>query len=75
MLFFDENSYLAHRELNQDINALENQREYYLSEIDKDQQLIEKLNTNIDLERFARETYFMKKANEDIFLIEFDTLK
>lgn len=75
MLFFDENSYLVHRELNDDIEGLENQKKYYLSEIKEDKSLIEKLNTNQELERFARETYFMKKANEDIYLIEFDTIK
>ena len=34
-----------------------------------------KLNDSLQLERFAREQYLMKKENEDIYIIEFDTIK
>ncbi|MDV7185821.1 septum formation initiator family protein [Lutibacter sp. TH_r2] len=75
MAFLDENSYLNHREFNKEINELNNEKEYYQSEINKDKELIKKLEKKEELEKFAREEYKMKKENEDIYLIEYDTLK
>lgn len=75
MLFFDENSYLIHRELNSEIKKLETSTEYYKKEIEKDNKMIKNLNNPKSLEKFARETYRMKKENEDIFIIEFDSIK
>lgn len=75
MVFFDENSFLNHREFDGEIDKLENEKEYYQEEIKKDKELIEKLNDKEELEKFAREEYNMKKENEEIFLIEYDTLK
>lgn len=75
MLFFDENSLLNHLEFNKEINQLNNEKEYYESEIKSDKNLIEKLNDEKELEKFARENYKMKKENEDIFIIQYDTIK
>lgn len=70
MLFLDSNSYLIHHELNEEINALEKNKEFYLNEISKDKTIIEKLNDSLELEKFARSEYFMKRENEEIFIIE-----
>jgi cell division protein FtsB len=75
MVFFDENSWLNHREFNKEIQKLENEQKYYNSEIEKDKELIKKLENEEGLEKFAREKYNMKKENEDIYIIEYDTLK
>lgn len=75
MLFFDENSYLIHRELNTEVEKLETSTAYYKKEIEKDKKMIKDLNNPKSLEKFARETYSMKKKNEDVFIIEFDTIK
>jgi len=75
MLFFDENSYLNHRELNIEIDKLENANEYFKTEIDADDKIIQNLNTPDSLEKYAREEYKMKKKDEEIFLIEYDTIK
>jgi cell division protein FtsL len=75
MLFFDENSYLIHKEFNKEINELETAIEFYKKKISDDQKTIQKLQDSLELERFAREKYLMKKENEDIYLIEFDTIK
>lgn len=76
MLFFDANSWLIHHELNADIEDLQNEKDYYKKEIDKDKKAIKKLSTEDGLEKFARETYYMKRDNEDIFIIEYeDSLK
>jgi len=73
MLFFDTNSWLVHRELDQEINKIEKNKRYYLNEINKDSKLIQKLEDTSELQKFARETYFLKKENEDIYIIEFDS--
>ncbi|MDN3665864.1 septum formation initiator family protein [Algibacter miyuki] len=76
MIFFDANSWLIHHELNSDINALENEKEYYNREIEKDNKAIKKLSSEEGLEKFAREAYYMKRENEEIYIIEYeDSLK
>jgi cell division protein FtsB len=74
MLFFDENSYLTHRKFNNEINDLESTISFYKDKIEKDRATIKKLQDSLELERFAREKYLMKKDNEDIYIIEFDTI-
>ena len=39
-----------------------------------DKEIIKKLKNKEELEKFAREEYNMKKDNEDIYIIEYDTL-
>ena len=76
MLFFDANSLLIHNELNNEINDLEDEKSYYNKEITKDKKAIKELSTDEGIERLAREKYFMKKENEDIYIIEYeDSLK
>ncbi len=76
MLFFDANSWLIHHELDTEISNLENEKEYYKKEIKKDKSDLMKISTEAGLEKFARETYFMKRSNEEIFIIEYeDSLK
>ena len=71
MLFFDTNSWLIHQELDQEIEELESNKEYYIKEIIKDQKDIKVLKDSGELEKFAREEYFMKRDNEEIFIIEY----
>ena len=75
MLFFDENSYLTHREFNKEIKELESWIDYHKEKIAEDKIMIKKLQDSLELERYAREKYLMKKQNEDIYIIEFDTVK
>ncbi|MGB5395419.1 MAG: septum formation initiator family protein [Lutimonas sp.] len=75
MIFFDENSYLNQRELNKDLEDLENSIDYYQKEIESDEKLISNLKNADSLEKFGREQYKMKKADEDIYIIEFDTIE
>ncbi|QTN38823.1 septum formation initiator family protein [Cryomorphaceae bacterium] len=71
MLFIDTNSWWFHRELNQEIEELEEATEYYKGEIVQDSTLLHDLDSNPEaLERYARERYRMKKENEDLFIIE-----
>lgn len=75
MLFFDENSFVNHREFNKEIKELEHSIEFYQTEIERNKKMIETLEDSNRLEKFAREKFFMKKENETLFLIEYDTLR
>ena len=75
MLFFDSNSWLVHRELNKKVYKLENQKDFYIDGIKKDKEELSKMKTDSGLEEYAREKLFMKKEDEEIFIIEFDTIK
>tara|TARA_Y100000815_G_scaffold119682_1_gene107960 strand:+ start:524 stop:850 length:327 start_codon:yes stop_codon:yes gene_type:complete len=72
MLFFDAHSLLFHHELNSDIEELEYQKEHYKNEMTKDDKAIKELSTEEGIERTARENYYMKKPDEDIFIIEYE---
>ncbi len=74
MIFFDSNSFIIHNELNNDINELDNQKSYYKKEIKKDNIELQLIQSDSGLEKYAREKLFMKKDNEEIFLIEYDTI-
>jgi len=70
ILFFDSNSYLNQRKLNAALAKVKSEKEYYISEIEKDKKTSESLKSNTDLlERFAREQFLMKRDNEDVYLI------
>jgi cell division protein FtsB len=75
MLFCDENSYIIHNKFDTEIEELESTILFYKGKIDQDKETIKKLQDSLELERFAREKYLMKKENEDIYIIEFDTIK
>jgi cell division protein DivIC len=72
MLFLDNYSYFDHRILDTEINDLENNKKYYQEEIKKDQENIKLLKNPDQIEKYAREKYYMKKDSEDIYIIEFD---
>lgn len=75
MIFFDENNYQNHARFNKEINELENSIDVYKKKISEDELMIKRLQDSLQLERFAREKYFMKKENEDVYIIEIDTIK
>ena len=72
MLFLDNYSYFDHRILNKEIEELEDNKKYYQEEIKKDQENIKLLRNPTQIEKYAREKYFMKKDSEDIYIIEFE---
>ncbi|MBJ34291.1 MAG: septum formation initiator [Flavobacteriaceae bacterium] len=73
MTFLDTNSLLIHAELNREIKKLKNKRDALTEEIVKDKSLINKLDNIDSLEHYGREKYNLKKENEDIFIIEFQS--
>lgn len=72
MIFLDNYSYFDHRFLDKQINELEDNKVYYQEEIKKDQQNIKQLKNAEQIEKYAREKYYMKKDSEDIYIIEFE---
>ena len=70
LLVFDRNNLIDRIKYIRTINDLEDQKQFYLERIDEDSRRLMELKTDRDnLEKFAREQYFMKKENEDIFVI------
>lgn len=72
MVFLDNYSYFDHRILNNQIEELEENKTYYQEEIKKDEKQIKMLQNPEQIEKYAREKYFMKKDSEDIYIIEFE---
>lgn len=55
----------------QKIRSLEKEIKHYQMEIEINSKKLNDLHTDKEgLERFAREEYFMKKPNEDVFIIK-----
>ncbi len=76
MLFFDTNSFRILWSLESKIDDLEQQKKELIRQIDEDRLIIQKLSDSIELEKFGREQYYLKKADEDIFIVEFrDSVK
>lgn len=76
MVFLDTNSLLIYLNLERKLSDLERQKAVLEHDIDKDKKTLLLLNDSIERERYAREQYFMKRKNEDVYLIEYtDSLR
>ncbi len=71
MVFWDENSWLVHQKIDQEIKKLDKSIAYYQKQVRKDSITILMLRDSLEIEKIAREKYFMKKENEDVFIIEY----
>ena len=70
MIFFDKNDLFSQYQYHEQVNKLKQERDFYQKETDKVRKDLDELTSNPKmLEKFAREKYFMKKDNEDIFVI------
>ena len=74
MIFFDTNSLLIHLELRREIDKLKKQQEFLREEIAQDREIIEKLSDPKELEKFAREQYYLKRKGEEIYLIQYEDI-
>jgi len=71
MMFFDQYNLISRVTNNRKIAELEQQKEFYIAEIERSERLLLELKgDNKSLEKFAREQYLMKKKDEDIFIVE-----
>lgn len=70
IMFFDGNNLMQHRKNIAELEQLEKQVKFYKHKIEADKRKLYELQTNDEnLEKFAREQFLMKKADEDIFVI------
>jgi len=70
ILLFDSNNLIARYKELRELHKLKIDREYYSKRIEADRQKLHELKTdNNNLEKFAREQYRMKKADEDLYII------
>ena len=70
ILFFDQNNLVDRMRMSSEIRQLEDDREYYIDQIEKDSTRFHELTTDKDnLEKYAREQFLMKKKNEDVFVV------
>lgn len=70
MVFFDSNNLLTRNRLQEKLDGLNVEKQFYMQEIRKDSTLTHQLMTDsTQLEKFARERYLMKKDKEDLFLV------
>lgn len=71
MLFFDGNSALFMYKQYNELKDLKTQEEFLSKEIlEMNKQKEDLFSDNDKLERYARENYFFKKDNEDVYVIE-----
>lgn len=69
----DENSMWSHFRKKQKINELEIEIQRYKRQYERDRAQLRKLDTDPKaIEKIARERYFMKTENEDIFVLSDD---
>ena len=72
IIFIDSNSVAVNMKLKSQINELENKIKHLQNEINQDQKLISNLKNLDSLEKYGREKHFMKKQNEEIYIIEIE---
>ncbi len=72
MFFLDNTSYMEHSVLNKQLDELEDNKKYYQDEIKHDDENIKLLKNPDQIEKYAREKYYMKRDSEDIYIIEFE---
>ncbi len=68
MVFFDKHDILTQIQLQRTVNQLESDEVEYREKIKQAQQDRQDLEQN--KEKFAREQYYMKQNDEDVFVIE-----
>jgi cell division protein DivIC len=70
MLFFDRNDFFAQSEKKAELSSLEKSKAFFTSEIEKERLFSEELRSNpAAIEKLAREKYFMKRDNEELFIV------
>lgn len=76
ILFFDRNDLFTQWERKTELNKLETSKAYYQDEITSiKKELVELDSDPAVLEKIAREKFYLKKANEDVFIVVDSTAK
>jgi len=76
MLFFDRNDMISQYEYRTEVGKLQQEKDFYTKETASVKKDLKELDSNMNsAEKFAREKYFMKKDNEDVFVIVKEDIK
>jgi len=74
LAFFDKNDFISEYTYRQQLKNLKKDKQFYLDEIKENKEkLNELMSSPANLEKFAREKYLMKKDDEDVFVIVYNT--
>jgi cell division protein DivIC len=68
MLCFADNTLIDSYKLNETLKDYEDEKAYYMKQIEKTK--ADKIDLETNLEKYAREKFKMHKDNEEIFIIE-----
>jgi cell division protein DivIC len=71
ILFTDHNNLFEQWDRKQELKELQARKAYYQEEIEKTKRELADLSTNpAALEKYAREKFYMKRDNEDVFITD-----
>lgn len=69
--FFDRYNFFKRFEDERELHRMKQERSYYVKQIAEIKKKSDELLTNKEsMERFARERYYMKKDNEEVYIVE-----
>lgn len=74
LFFSDYHSYPAHKRLDEDIKKIQKEIDFLTAETQKDLKSLSEINSAAGKEKYGREKYYLKRENEDIYIIQFDTI-
>ncbi|CAL1520663.1 septum formation initiator family protein [Chitinophaga sp. MM2321] len=70
LAFLDKTNLMYQYQFQSEVNKLEGQKEFFIKEIKQTKEEQQELLSSPEkLEKFAREKYYMKKDNEDLFIM------
>jgi len=67
MIFVDKHDLITQIKLQRTVNKLEADKAFYQEQIEVEE--ARRADLEVNAEKYAREQYFMKKSNEDVFII------
>ena len=71
MLFFDDRDFFATCHKRQELSDLQKSKQYYQHQIADTKKELDQLKINaFTIEKYAREKFMMKRADEDLFIVQ-----
>lgn len=71
LLFFDKNDFYTQHQRSNELTELKQSKDFYSTQIASERNELEELESNpATLEKYAREKFYMKRDNEDVFIIK-----
>ncbi|MCY7422982.1 MAG: septum formation initiator family protein [Chitinophagaceae bacterium] len=75
ILFFDRNDLITQWDRKRELQKLETSKAYYQNEIENTRKELTDLERDTRvIEKFAREKFYLKRANEDVFIVTDSTV-